>query len=577
MQLKANRRLYIKEQLKIKNQAAKTVPFELNVIQEKVDEVVKKLEDAGKPVRIKILKARREGMTTYVAGKIFHNTVTNVNIDSLIISHEPESTQAIFEIYKLFYEELEDIFRPMCRYDNKNELVFDNPNDKERLINRGFKSKIKVATANKLQLGRASLNRNLHGSEVGFWKNARVLMTAVLQTVPDLHGTSVFLESTANGVGNWWQISFMRSWRGEDDYVALFFSWFDFPDYSRKVTELQAKVIMANLDDEEKVLVKKHKCSVEQLAWRRWMIPNKCQNDIDIFHQEYPSTVEEAFISSGRPVFNRNKLQLQKLRRGMRGYLEQMGGDIEDCEFMSDTKGELVIYTKPNPNRSYVIGGDVAEGELIESETEDIVEAFEQKKGDYSVLVVIDSKTRNVVAVWRGHIDPDLLGDKAVELAYYYNGALVAIEANKDGRVTNKRILKLEYPRRQVYFCEIVDTARNKKTKKMGWITSPKTRPFIISAVRQYIRECEGKMNNKDIHSECMTFIVTESGKEEAEAGCYDDCVIALGIALNVLNKYASKLVVIGRHPERKLKNPKLENVWEDTLMPDFDEFKNNN
>jgi len=573
MQLKLNRRLYIKEQLKIKNQSAKIVSFELNIIQEKVDEVVSKLEDAGKPVRIKILKARREGMTTYVAGKIFHNTVTNPNIDSLVISHEPQSTDAIFDIYKLFYESLEDIFRPMCRYDNKNELVFDNPNDKERLINRGFKSKIKVATANKLQLGRASLNRNLHGSEVGFWKNARTLMTAVLQTVPDLIGTSVFLESTANGVGNWWQISFMRSWRKEDDYVALFFAWFDFPDYQREVTKLEAKVIIQTLTDEEDILIKNHKCTVQQLAWRRWMIINKCQNDLDIFHQEYPSTVEEAFISSGRPVFNRTKLQLQNLRNGVRGYLEQMGDDIENCEFIKDRKGELIIYTKPNSNRSYVIGGDVAEGELIESETEDIVEAFEQKKGDYSVLVVIDSKTRNVVAVWRGHIDPDLLGDRAVELAYYYNEALIAIEANKDGGTTNKKIYKL-YPRRKIYFHEIVDTARNKRTKKMGWLTDKKTRPFVISEVRAYIRDIDGKMNDKNIFSECMTFIVTESGKPNAEAGCYDDCVFAFGIALNVLNKYAFKLVVISRHPERKLKNPKLENIWEDTLLPDFDEFK---
>jgi hypothetical protein len=41
----------------------------------------------------------------------------------------------------------------------------------------------------------------LEGSEVAFWPNARDHFAGVVHTVPDLSGTEIILESTANGVG----------------------------------------------------------------------------------------------------------------------------------------------------------------------------------------------------------------------------------------------------------------------------------------------------------------------------------------------------------------------------------------
>src|SRR5207253_10293153 len=44
---------------------------------------------------------------------------------------------------------------------------------------------------------------------------------------------------------------------------------------------------------------------LEQLNWRRWTILNKCEARLDVFHQEYPSTPEQAFLTTGRQVFSR--------------------------------------------------------------------------------------------------------------------------------------------------------------------------------------------------------------------------------------------------------------------------------
>jgi hypothetical protein len=51
-------------------------------------------------------------------------------------------------------------------------------------------------------------------------------------------------------------------------------------------------------------LREKNALTWEQLNWRRYTVANKCQGDEELFMQEYPSTPEEAFISSGRPKFN---------------------------------------------------------------------------------------------------------------------------------------------------------------------------------------------------------------------------------------------------------------------------------
>ena len=60
----------------------------------------------------------------------------------------------------------------------------------------------KVGTAGTKGVGRSSTIQLFHGSEVAFWPHADAHAAGVLQAVPDVEGTEVILESTANGVGN---------------------------------------------------------------------------------------------------------------------------------------------------------------------------------------------------------------------------------------------------------------------------------------------------------------------------------------------------------------------------------------
>jgi hypothetical protein len=560
--LKRDRKSYQREQLKIGTKRGIEALI-LNPIQEKIEAVVAKLESENKPVRVCILKARREGVSTYIASYIFQKTTCNPNTSSLITAHIPKSTRDIFEIYRIFYEFLHPLLRPMRRYNNRTELIFDNPSDKNRPLNPGLMSNITVATSNVVEIGRGSLYHHYHGSEVAFYAAAKKLMNSVFQSVPPEANTSIWLETTGNGVGEWFQRFFYKALRGENEFIPLFFAWFDFPEYVRDVTLEEVKTIRETLDDEEKTLRSHFKLSWERLAWRRWAINNKCQGDLDLFHQEYPSTVEEAFISSGRPVFNRNKLLKFKVKKGRRGYLESR-------EFIEDRKGELVVYHMPNPKYQYILGGDVAEGKLIETESEadndEEVDDYTRLKGDWSVLTVINATTLNVVAKLRTHCDPDVLGDKAVALGRFYNTAFIAIESNPGGGglSTNKQIYKLHYPKRRIYFSRVVDRIKNIKTKKIGFRTTSSTRRLIIAALKAHIRTMAGELYDAEIINECMTFIVTENGREEAEKGCYDDCVISLAIAIFITQIQATYLLQITQ-PTKKL--PTKGQYW-DHLIP---------
>ena len=130
-------------------------------------------------------------------------------------------------------------------------------------------------------------------------------MLALLQTVPDENNTLVVIESTANGVGGWFYDTWQAAVNGENDFVPIFLAWFDLPEYTKSfLTDADRTKLLASLSDYEKNLIKKYKITLEQINWYRHTLANKCNNDVDEMKQEYPSTSEEAFITSGRPVFD---------------------------------------------------------------------------------------------------------------------------------------------------------------------------------------------------------------------------------------------------------------------------------
>ena len=152
--------------------------------------------------------------------------------------------------------------------------------------------------------------------------------------------------------------------------------------------------------------------------------------------------------------------------------------------------------------------------------------------GDYSVAQILDSKKRQV-GTWRGHVHPDYYATVLYHLGMFFNEAQIIVENNGHGILTCTRLGKdLAYPN---FYTEVqLDKLTDRETVKLGFTTTAKTKPLIIDQLRAAMREEELELNCKVSIREMLTYIVTESGAMEAEAGCYDDCVMSLALANHI-------------------------------------------
>lgn len=514
---------YFPRFLRIKNKAGQIIPFTPNKAQQKLLDTVEACKKAGKPIRIIILKARQFGLSTATEGLIFQDTSTRYNRTSLIVAHVASTATNIFNMSKRFYDKLPDALRPMLSNSNAKELIFDNPSKdvNERKRNPGLGSRISIQSAESLSAGRGDTIHNLHASEVAFWRDGDTLMAGLLQAVPNLPNTMVILESTANGVGDYFYNMWKKAERGESDFIPLFFPWYEHDEY-RMEPERDFK-----RTDEEQEMVDAYGLDDEQLSWRRWCIRNQCGNDPEVFCQEYPLFPDQAFLTTGRPRFEQKSLQqyLTAVVDGERGDVVLAG---KVAAFSAHEKGYFTIWKHPVPGRKYVIGADVAEGLVT---------------GDAQASTVWDAETFEQVARYHSQVEPDIYGQHLDALGHYYAHsswlpALIAFENNNHGQSLMNTLKRLNYP--NLYRTETFDKRTNETTQKLGFNTNPKTKPLIIDKLAGLLRDRLIETSDAMFLSECFTYIRGDDGSTDAQAGCHDDLVMASAIALFICSTYVS-------------------------------------
>ena len=172
-----NTKLYIENLLKIKDKNSKIIPFKLNQPQQKLYDTIKELKKQHKPVRIIILKARQMGFSTLTEAILFKETATKHNVTSGIIAHENKATNNLFNMSKLYYDNLPTAMKPQLQNRNAQELIFNNS------TNTGLNSKIICMTADK-DAGRSGTYNFLHLSEFAFWQgNKEEAFTSLMQSL----------------------------------------------------------------------------------------------------------------------------------------------------------------------------------------------------------------------------------------------------------------------------------------------------------------------------------------------------------------------------------------------------------
>lgn len=519
-----NAKNFIQAFLKIRTKKGDIIGLVLNPPQQRLYEAIREQWEAGKPIRIIILKARQMGFSTLTAALIFFLVVTNFNRTAMVVAHEEKATKTIFGMYRLFYLMLPDWLKPQTRANSGYVLEFNRPTKSKSQV-AGLNSIIKCATAGGHGIGRSETVQYLHLSEYGFWPgNPKDTYLGVAQTVPDEPGTMIVIESTANGFNDFkdkWDLAVECQRTGEEGFVPIFFAWWEMPGYRRRVPKSFERT------EEEQELVRLYGLDDEQLAWRRYTINTKCGGDVNRFRQEYPACPEEAFIASGSCVFDQAAIiaRIEELRKAgvapvrTGAYGITYGGSIlelKDWQWREDPRGCIRIYAEPEKGVPYVIGADTAGSD------------GKDKDSDYFAAHVLDNRSGRQVAVLHGRLGEREFTEQLYALGKSYNNALIGIETNYS-TYPNELIQLMGY--RRLYVQQRTDDFRKTVITKFGWDTNMVTRPLIIDGLKDVAKYHMELIGDVPTLREMLVFIKNAAGRPEAEVGQHDDLVMSLAIA----------------------------------------------
>lgn len=543
------------------------VLFKLTRPQRRFVARLEELRLAGKPIRIILLKARQWGGSTvsqlYMAWLML---VHKVGLNSLIIAHQGTAT-----------DEIKDMFdRMIKRYPVGllYELGASYDNNEPKMVAVGKSGaifrvpqrncKVKLGTAERPDSCRGGDYNLVHCSEVGIWKKTDgkspedIVRSACSGILLEPY-TMIVYESTANGTGNFFQREYDAAKRGQSQFEAMFVSWFDIEKYSMPIDDLVAFAIhlYENRDNENENSTREESGRYLWWLWNmgatlegiNWYIKERAKyNDHGQMASEYPSDDIEAFVHSGARVFDKYKVEALRPACRPPRYIGDVYADADEGEdalrnirFAEDHQGMLWIWALP----------EIDEQVEIANRYLTIVDIGGRwKKADWSVIVVIDrlfmmdGGKPSVVAQWYGHIDMDRLAWKAVQVAVFYDNALLVIESNtaetkdKNRNVDGdqsfyilnqiKGVYNNLYARKQSE-----DDIINKVPRKYGFHTNVSTKPMIISTLVKVVREAQYVERDVRCLDEYITYEKVGSSFG-AIPGKHDDLLMTRAIGMHI-------------------------------------------
>lgn len=504
--------------------------------------VIARLEQqrmAGKPMRAIILKARQCGISTLVEAyiawlQLIHNGETN----AIICAQNKDTAQCLKGIYAGLLRNYPEIY-------NGEETYRFRPYERTANISRidGRANTVTVCSAESPAAVRGLDISLAHLSEVAFWRTtARIdpmnMIRSIYGSVALNPGSLIILESTANGLGNFFHEEWLRATNNLSDKVPIFIPWYEHTIYSLPIPE-SPEVFFESLSDYECDLWNRG-ATLEQINWYRHKLME--YGRITAMQAEFPTTDAEAFAATDKVVFS--PLALEKMREHCCAPTEvgDIVGDstigdaaLQNLHFVRSEDGLLKVWEFPDNCRRanrYIVTVDIG-GRSEES--------------DYSVIFVLDrgaapgDKPR-AVAQWRGHADLDFVAWKAAQIARFYGDALLAFESNTletkttEGENSHYLIEELGSAYRNLYF------RRQKGNKRrIGFHTNRQTKQLIINREIANVRDSRYIERDIDAINEHLAYERKENGTYGAKSGHHDDILMTRCIALSIATDLATR------------------------------------
>ena len=469
---------FIERLLVIADKQSKTVPFVLKPAQQFL------LDHAT--LRNIVLKGRQLGMSALIDALFLIDCLTLENQYCVVISQDKESTRRLFDRVKFYLDNIKTKQKPITKYNNRGEISFPGNN-----------STFYVGTAGDRSFGRGDMITRLHVSELPFWKNPQAL-GGLMEAVPEKG--IVWIESTANGVGNILHQLWKDAKQGKNCWNPIFISWLLDKDYEADPPHDAA----AKWTEEEMIVLREFKLSERQMAWMRLKIASMI--DRALFPQEYPLSDTQAFLTTGRTVFQRQRLDALDAKTVKPVAVGRLIRMADRLIFEQDDNGWLEIYRWPDDDCAYVAGCDTAKG----------------VGGDNSCAWVIEAAGRNQVAEVCIDCPPDIFGERLHMLGEYYNWAELVVEENNHGLVTLIKLRDMHYPR---LYCD--------KPDNLGWTTDKRSKIQMVEALVSAVRDGRIGVASAGTIAEMRTYQPDGVGYAAA-SGCKDDRVVACAMAYYV-------------------------------------------
>jgi len=519
---------------------------------------------AGVPIRILLVKARQWGGSTVT--QCYMSWLQRYwfeNWHSCIVALNQTQAVNIRTMYKNLIAKLPRWSDPITfkRFEG-TELI--------RIIpERGCR--IQIGSATKPDALRSFDFSMVHLSEVGLWKDTKEakgddVAMALYSTVPDVPGTMIVMESTAKGVGNYFHRQYLAAVdnkeHGANGIRPVFVGWFVDARYTRRYLDRYPSTEQfVSTWTEYNWWQWEQGATLDGIYWYNRYKKEKNWNDFQM-KSEYPTTAEEAFQTKSGRYFSDDLLSWLKQNVRQPKFIGDIRGDATVGEkimenvrlYPNDALQSEVLKIWINPKDNIPDGKKVKNRFLV---TVDV--GGRSYRADWSVISVFDRISMagefgalERAALWRGHVDPDLLAYKAAQIAHYYDDALLVIESNTyesknkksdDAAVsegdhtytvldTLAGIYENLYRRRTA-----PDNKDDKATRHIGWHMNKSTKYLAYDDYTVRIREGDYMEYSQDAANEAMWLMNAPGGKIEAMEGTHDDiqdttavgCYIAFG------------------------------------------------
>lgn len=569
---------------KIVDKSAKLVPLIANPWQLELDQLLEGQRAEGKPMRAIVLKARKLGMSTWIAAKFLQRLTQLEYQRAIVVAQDVKTAGVIFDMAKNIHANLPTIEMLGLGFNIRPEIIaasftptgrkfmqFGEASRRIRREGRSGDSILEIDTAGAPEAGRGYTPTLVHLSEVARWEGeaASRKMLGMLNAVPYVPETIVVMESTANGLNH-----FHRRWvtarDGQNDpdtgevYKALFIPWWrdetyvlPFPNESGRERFIESIGDTSKYGEtvaDEEMLQELYQCTPEQLNWRRMMIRTQHESNVELFNQENPHSDESAFIGSGRTVYS--SILIAKAIKAAELSPEPVTGSLAVTdtterrtkggsqlvptetawvapESVSSDMPKLDVWEHPvkrgekDPeDGAYVIAVDVAEGE-----------ANTFTKGDYHVIQVWNHRTHEQAAVHESRMPLQLLPEWVLLVALYYNQAWLAPEINGPG-IYLVETLKNDYHYPKLTKRSRLGTLREGEEPKPGWKTDAQSKQMMEGTFGEALQDEIHGIRDLRTARQLSTYIINEKGKHTAQSGEHDDRLIAAMIAAEVMSRY---------------------------------------